>query len=202
MYPIYDIINEIHLLFILSYRIKKQKRFENLDLSNDLLNIKISSEIIYEVFKFSDDNINQQKLILELLSDEVLYNTYYAYFLIQYIIKKQTFFFDNNFCLFLCNIIIKIFNLDQNEENLLKIVIHEKSLELKDIQSENYKKNKNKVKHSFLEYASTMFLLYIFKNINIYETFENIIKTCQMTYHLLIEIRNPYSFLFFIKYTR
>ncbi|SOS77140.1 conserved Plasmodium protein, unknown function, putative [Plasmodium sp. gorilla clade G1] len=182
-------------------RIKKQKRFENLDLSNDLLNIKISSEIIYEVFKFSDDNINQQKLILELLSDEVLYNTYYAYFLIQYIIKKQTFFFDNNFCLFLCNIIIKIFNLDQNEENLLKIVIHEKSLELKDIQSENYKKNKNKVKHSFLEYASTMFLLYIFKNINIYETFENIIKTCQMIYHLLIEIRNPYSFLFFIKYT-
>ncbi|SBS86249.1 conserved Plasmodium protein, unknown function [Plasmodium malariae] len=134
-------------------RIKGLKSFEGLDLSKESINIKISSEMIYEVFKLSDDNMDQHKIILELLSDDMLYNTNCIYFLIQYIIKRQTFFYDKRFCLFLCNVIIKILNLNQNEDNLMKILIYNQDLELNDIHQETIGKNRNKVRHAFLEHV-------------------------------------------------
>ncbi|CRH00453.1 conserved Plasmodium protein, unknown function [Plasmodium relictum] len=182
-------------------RIKKLKYFESLGFNKEKINIKISSNIIYEIFKLSDDNINHQKLILELLSDELLYNTKFVYFLIQYIIKRQTFFYDKNFCLFLSNVIVKILNLNQRKKNLMKIIIYNESLDLYDIYQETKKKNKNKIKQVFLEYVSIIFLLFIFKNINIYENFSNTIESCKILLHILIQIKNPYSFLFFIKHT-
>ncbi|SBT71665.1 conserved Plasmodium protein, unknown function [Plasmodium malariae] len=182
-------------------RIKGLKSFEGLDLSKESINIKISSEMIYEVFKLSDDNIDQHKIILELLSDDMLYNTNCIYFLIQYIIKRQTFFYDKRFCLFLCNVIIKILNLNQNEDNLMKILIYNQDLELNDIHQETIGKNRNKVRHAFLEHVSTIFILFIFKNINIYEDFNNTIETCKMILYILMELKKAHSFLFFIKHT-
>ncbi|GAW81346.1 hypothetical protein, conserved [Plasmodium gonderi] len=180
-------------------RIKKIKNFEHLDMNKEQININIGSEILYKIFKLSDDNLNQQIIILQILSDELLYNSNYVYFLIQYIIKRQTFFYDKSFSIFLCKIIIKILNLNQNKKNIIKRVFYNEDLELYDIYQENKEKNKNQIKHVFLEHVCTIFLLFIFKNLNIYETFNNVIETCKIILYLLIEVKNPYSFLFFVK---
>ncbi|WBY59425.1 hypothetical protein Py17XNL_001205245 [Plasmodium yoelii yoelii] len=182
-------------------RLRSFKKFEDINFDKESMNIQLSSETIYQVFKLFDKNINHQKIILDMLSDDILYNPYYVYYLIKYIIKKQNFFYDSNFSLFLCNIIIKILNINQNEQNIIKILLYNEKLELNDIHQETMKKNKKKVRHVFLEYLSTIFLLFIFKNINIYESFDNIIDTCKIIYYLLSEIKNPYSFLYFVKQT-
>ncbi|CAD2099076.1 conserved Plasmodium protein, unknown function [Plasmodium vinckei lentum] len=201
IYKNFDISIDIFDLHFYLTRLKSFKKFEGVNFDKESLNIQLSSEIIYEVFKLFDENINQQKIILDMLSDDILYNPYYVYYLIKYIIKKQTFFYDSNLSLFLCNIIIKILNMNQNEKNIMKVLLHNENLELNDIHQETIKKNKNKVRHVFLEHSCTIFLLFIFKNINIYESFDNIIDTCKIIYYLLSEIKNPYSFLYFVKRT-
>lgn len=191
----------IYLFPFYLFRLKSFKKFEGINFDKESLNIQLSSEIMYEVFKLFGKNINQQKIILDMVSEDILYNPYYVYYLIKYIIKKQNFFYDPNLSLFLCNIIIKILNINQNEKNIMKILLYNEKLELNDIHQETMKKNKNKVRHVFLEYSCTIFLLFIFKNINIYEPFDNIIDTCKIIYYLLSEIKNPYSFLYFVKQT-
>ncbi|GAB66857.1 hypothetical protein PCYB_102070 [Plasmodium cynomolgi strain B] len=182
-------------------RIKKIKNFEQLDMSQEQININVGSEILYKIFSLSDDNINQKTAILQILPDEFLYNSHYVYFLIQYIIKRQTFFYDQSFSIFLCKIMIKLFNLNQNKKNITKVVLYNEELALYDVHQERRDKNAKQVKHVFLEYACTIFLLFIFKNVNIYEPFSNVVETCKVVLHLLTEVKNPYSFLFFIKRT-
>ncbi|ANQ08512.1 Uncharacterized protein PCOAH_00029510 [Plasmodium coatneyi] len=182
-------------------RIKRIKNFEHLDMSQEQINISIGSEILYKIFTLSDDNINQKTAILQILPDEFLYNSHYVYFLIQYIIKRQTFFYDQSFSIFLCKIMIKLFNLNQNKRNIIKVVLYNEELALYDIHQESRDKNVKQVKHVFLEHACTIFLLFIFRNVNIYETFGNVVGTCKLVLHLLTEVKNPYSFLFFVKRT-
>ncbi|KJP87529.1 hypothetical protein AK88_02833 [Plasmodium fragile] len=183
-------------------RIKRIKNFEQLDMSQEQININVGSEILYKIFNLSDDNINQKTAILQILPDEFLYNSHYMYFLIQYIIKRQTFFYDQSFSIFLCKIMIKLFNLNQNKKNITKVVLYNEELDLYDVHQESKDKNSKQVKHVFLEYACTICLLFIFKNVNIYETFSNVVETCKVVLHLLTEVNNPYSFLFFVKHTR
>ncbi|KMZ80161.1 hypothetical protein PVIIG_01941 [Plasmodium vivax India VII] len=182
-------------------RIKRIKNFERLDMSQEQININIGSEILYKIFSLSEDTLNQKTAILQILPDEFLYNSHYMYFLIQYIIKRQTFFYDQSFSIFLCKIMIKLFNLSQNKKNITKVVFYNEELALYDVHQESRDKNAKQVKHVFLEYACTIFLLFIFKNVNIYETFSNVVQTCKVVLHLLTEMKNPYSFLFFVKRT-
>ncbi|CAA9988624.1 conserved Plasmodium protein, unknown function [Plasmodium knowlesi strain H] len=182
-------------------RIKKIKNFEQLDMSQEQININVGSEILYKIFTLSDDNLNQKTSILQILPDDFLYNSHYVYFLIQYIIKRQTFFYDKSLSIFLCKIMIKLFNLNQNKKNIIKVVLYNEELALYDIHQESRDKYTKQVKHVFLEYACTIFLLFIFRSVNIYETFGNVVETCKVVLHLLTEVKNPYSFLFFVKRT-
>ncbi|VWU53071.1 conserved protein, unknown function [Hepatocystis sp. ex Piliocolobus tephrosceles] len=198
----YILIKIFDLDFYIS-RLKGLKSFSNLIFNMENINIKISSEVIYEVFNLSNNSIDQQKIILNVLSNDLLYNSHYMYHLIQFIIKKKTFFYDRGFFMLLCNIIIKIFNLNQNNKNIIDIVIYNKQLDLSDIHKENKDSQKKKyLNFIFLKHASVLFLLFIFRNINIYEHFDNVLDTLKLLFYIIMEIKNPYSFLFFVKHTR
>ncbi|SBS84345.1 conserved Plasmodium protein, unknown function [Plasmodium ovale curtisi] len=182
-------------------RVRGTTTLEDKHLMEELPKVKISPEILYEVFELSGENTYQQKIIFGLLSDEMLYKTNYVYFLIQYAVKRQTFFYNKSFSLFLCNVIIKLFNLPNNKKNILKVLLYGEVLQLNDIYDENKGKNKNKVRHTFIEYSCTLFLLFIFLNLNIYEQFSSVVEACKMVLHVLTEIKDPFSFLFFAQRT-